>query len=79
MLGRLLDAGSAIAGPDGMWVSEPVYDSAATVHASLDHGRIAEQLMTMDADGHYSRPDVFELRVDTRARRNVAFDEGSED
>jgi hypothetical protein len=27
----------------------------------------------MDAVGHYSRPDVFELRVDTRRQSPVVF------
>ncbi len=67
----LLDAGSAVIGPDGAYVTEPSYGSAETVWAELDIGRIEEELMTLDTDGHYSRPDVFTLTVDDRPRRNV--------
>ena len=73
----LMRAGSAVAGPDGMWVSQPVFDSAETVFATLDRGAIAEELMTLDSDGHYSRPDVFQLSVDTSERRNVRFGPGT--
>ncbi len=67
----LLDAGSAVIGPDGAYVTEPAHGTADTVWAEIDLGRIEEELMTLDTDGHYSRPDVFTLTVDDRPRRNV--------
>ncbi len=35
--------------------------------AELDLDRITEEKLTLDVGGHYSRPDLFELRVN-RAR-----------
>lgn len=67
----LLNAGSAVIGPDGAYIAEPRYGTAETVWAEIDIGRIEEELMTLDTDGHYSRPDVFTLTVDDRPRRNV--------
>ncbi len=36
---------------------------------------IGQDLAALDTDGHYSRPDVFELRVNTRARDGVVWND----
>lgn len=59
----LLDGGSAILGPDGSYVVEPVYGQETLLTAELDLDRIAEEKLTLDVGGHSSRPDLFELRV----------------
>ena len=38
---------------------------------------IARGHLDMDAVGHYSRPDIFELRIDTRRRSPVVFSDSS--
>jgi predicted amidohydrolase len=67
----MLRGGSALIGPDSQFVSDPVLDSAATVYGTVEPDRIEEGRMYLDTDGHYSRPDVFLLQVDTDARANV--------
>lgn len=69
----LLEGGSAVIGPDGQYVLEPSYGTRTTLIADIKPGAVAEARLALDTDGHYSRPDVFELSVDTRARRNVKF------
>lgn len=69
--------GSCVAGPDGRLLAEPLYDAEARVLADLDLDRLAEERMTLDTAGHYSRPDIFELRVDTRPQTGVSFDDGA--
>jgi len=32
-----------------------------------------EKKLLLDTDGHYSRPDVFELRVNDKPNKNVTF------
>lgn len=59
----VLRGGSAVIGPDGMYVAGPVYDQPAIVMADLDLRRVREESMTLDVAGHYSRPDCFEFRV----------------
>ncbi len=69
--GQLQMGGSAIIGPDGQ-VIVGTEDGPDLLVADLDLSAIGRGLTSLDTDGHYSRPDVFELRVDRRARAGVA-------
>jgi predicted amidohydrolase len=59
----LLNGGSAIIGPDGAYVVEPVYGKEELISAEIEVERALEESITLDVGGHYSRPDVFELIV----------------
>lgn len=69
----LLNGGSAVVGPDGKYVVEPVYGNEALVVADIDVDRAYAENLTLDVAGHYSRPDVFEFSVN-RARRRRPSD-----
>ena len=62
----VMRGGSAIIGPDGRYVVEPVYDEARLLVADLDLGRVREERMSLDVTGHYHRPDVLQLAVHRR-------------
>ena len=66
ILGR---GGSAILGPDGGYLAGPVYDEESILYAKLDPGRLLEERQRFDPVGHYSRPDVLQLRVRSRDER----------
>jgi nitrilase len=70
---RLMRGGSAVISPDISYVTEPLFDDPSTVYAVLDLAKVNEGRLLLDTDGHYSRPDVFSLTVNTRRNRNVIF------
>lgn len=70
----LQNGGSAIIGPDAAYIAGPLWDEPGILTANLDLDAIAEGHLLMDSDGHYARPDVFRLTVNTRPQINVHFD-----
>ena len=65
--------GTAIFAPDGAVVAEARAGEETIVYGDLDLGRIAEEQQALDVAGHYNRPDIFELRVDEAARKQVVW------
>jgi nitrilase len=72
----LMRGGSLIVDPLGRLLAGPVYDADALLTAELDLDLIPQAQMDFDVVGHYARPDVFSLRVNTGAQRAVSFDDG---
>lgn len=70
---QLFAGGSAVIGPDSNCVAGPVFDKACIVYADIHPERVTEGRMYIDVDGHYSRPDVFRLEVNTKPQPNVIF------
>jgi predicted amidohydrolase len=67
--------GSLIAGPDTRVIAQ-AGEGEETLFAELDLAEVAEELTSLDTDGHYARPDVFELTVDTRMKDGVNWGSG---
>jgi nitrilase len=59
----VLNGGSAIIGPDGSLLAGPVFDEETILTADLDLARVAEESLALDVTGHYSRPDIFEVKL----------------
>ncbi|WP_420320509.1 carbon-nitrogen hydrolase family protein [Flagellimonas sp.] len=70
----LANGGSAIAGPDGEWIVEPVVDKEGLIYETLDFNRVFEERQNFDPVGHYSRPDVTKLHVNRDRQSTVEFD-----
>lgn len=71
----LANGGSCIAGPDGEWLIEPFCGEERLLVTTIDHARIREERQNFDPVGHYSRPDVFKLKVKRKRQTAAEFTE----
>lgn len=69
----MADGGSCIAAPNGDWLLEPETGVESLRVAVLDHRQVLGERQNLDVAGHYSRPDVTELRVDRTRQSTVTF------
>lgn len=69
------NGGSAVIDASGSYLAEPLYDQSGLVSAAITLSDQREAWQTLDTDGHYSRPDIFELSVNTAPQQGVKFEE----
>lgn len=62
---------TAIVGPGGEVLAGPLMEEEGILYAELDAATARRSRAEFDAVGHYSRPDVFRLSVDERAKPQV--------
>jgi nitrilase len=67
----LANGGSCIAGPDGEWIVAPVLHKEGLIFQTIDFNRVLEERQNFDCVGHYSRPDVTKLSVNTERQTTV--------
>lgn len=70
---ELIRGGSVIVNPAGEIIAGPVYGREAVLTAEIDLRDSVRGKFDLDVAGHYARPDVFSLHVDTRPRAAVSF------
>jgi nitrilase len=71
----LSTGGTCLAAPDGEWLIEPLATEEKLVVAEIDHQRVREERQNLDVAGHYSRPDVLQLKVNRERQKIVIIDE----
>ncbi|MDE2305838.1 MAG: carbon-nitrogen hydrolase family protein [Gammaproteobacteria bacterium] len=69
----LIRGGSLIVGPMGDVLVGPSHGQTGLLVATIDTDDLVRAHYDFDVAGHYARPDVFSLSVDTRAKRSVGF------
>lgn len=69
----LIRGGSCIVDPLGAVLVAPDFSGECIKVAEIDRRVIARGKYDLDVVGHYARPDIFRLSVDTRPQRAVAL------
>jgi nitrilase len=65
---------TAIVGPEGELLAGPLVEQEGILMAEVDVTRARASRRQFDPVGHYARPDVFTLTVDTRPKPAAVFD-----
>ena len=73
----LMGGGSSIIGPLGQILAGPDFDGPCILIADLDLDEIPKSKYDFDVVGHYARPDIFRLYVNTRPMPPVTVSSGS--
>ncbi len=66
--------GSVIVSPFGEVMAGPLYDKEGILYADLDLSEIAKAKVDFDVVGHYARPDIFQLHVNSAPQLPVAYE-----
>ena len=77
---RVLSGGchTAIVGPEGNHLCPPITDGEGMAIADLDFSLITKRKRMMDSVGHYARPDLLQLQLNTDARTSMRTGEAGE-
>ena len=70
---------SAVVAPGGEVLAGPLAEEEGILYATIDPALGYAHRRQFDAVGHYSRPDVFNLRVDTTRRQPVMLHRRQDD
>ncbi len=73
----LIRGGSVIVDPFGEILAGPVFNEDTILYADLDTDLITRGKYDLDTVGHYARPDIFQLRVNTTKGDAVRFEQGA--
>jgi len=70
-----INAGDSIAiAPGGDIVAGPMREEEGILYCEVDCSQVAKAKRALDVVGHYSRPDIFKLHVNTKPQSPVEFE-----
>lgn len=67
--------GSGLAAPDGTWIEQPTANEERLVVGDVDRAAVYAARQNFDPCGHYSRPDVFDVRINRTRHQAARFDD----
>lgn len=67
----MMRGGSAIIDPLGKVLAGPDFSGETILYAQINPSEVMRAKYDFDVTGHYARPDVFQLLVDTGAKKSV--------
>ncbi len=65
---------SIVIGPNGKTVEGPLRQETGILYAEIDTSAVGVARRALDVAGHYSRPDIFELRVNRESQKAASFE-----
>ncbi|WP_455208514.1 carbon-nitrogen hydrolase family protein [Kaarinaea lacus] len=65
---------SIVIAPGGNIVAGPMRNEQGMLYAEVDCQNVAAARRTLDIVGHYSRPDIFKLHVNTQSQTSIELD-----
>ena len=66
---------SVVIAPGGEIVAGPMNKEAGILYYDIDRGKVSIAKRAFDVVGHYSRPDIFQLHVNTQPQSPVVFED----
>lgn len=65
---------SVVIAPGGEIIAGPMHNKKGILYAEVDASRVATARRDLDVVGHYARPDIFTLHVNTKTQSPIKFD-----
>ena len=75
----LANGGSCIAAPNGEWIVAPVAEKEGLIISTIDFNSVLEERQNFDPVGHYSRPDVTKLTINTERQSIIEIVKGNKE
>ncbi len=66
---------SVVIAPGGEVVAGPMNQQVGILYHDIDLEKVSTARRALDVSGHYSRPDIFQLHVNSKPQAPVVFDE----
>lgn len=65
---------SVVIAPGGEIIAGPMREEAGILYCDIDREKVGIARRALDVTGHYSRPDIFQLHVNTQPQSPVVFE-----